>query len=169
MTRFIVVDVEATGGVSPFSGVMTEFGAVDVETMSSFHGVLYDSVPSEENPAIPVIVGGGYDQAEVFIRFEEWLKSFNDDRLVFVSDNNGYDAMWMAYYCDKNLGYNPFGHSSRRIGDLYAGLRGKWRETSKWKRLRQTVHDHNPVNDALGNAEALRQILAMHNQTAPWD
>jgi hypothetical protein len=26
---------------------------------------------------------------------------------------------------------------------------------AKWKHLRKTIHDHNPVNDAKGNAEAL--------------
>jgi hypothetical protein len=29
---------------------------------------------------------------------------------------------------------------------------------ASWKHLRKTKHDHNPVNDAIGNAEA---ILAM--------
>lgn len=34
-----------------------------------------------------------------------------------------------------------------------------FRSTQKWKRLRRTRHDHNPVHDALGNAEALIRIL----------
>lgn len=29
----------------------------------------------------------------------------------------------------------------------------------KWKSLRKTKHDHNPVNDALGNAEALLELV----------
>jgi hypothetical protein len=29
---------------------------------------------------------------------------------------------------------------------------------AKWKHLRKTAHDHNPVNDALGNAEALLEM-----------
>jgi hypothetical protein len=32
---------------------------------------------------------------------------------------------------------------------------------AKWKHLRQTPHDHNPVNDAKGNAEAFRVIQEM--------
>ena len=78
---------------------------------------------------------------------------------TFVSDNPAYDFMWMAYYCDKYLGYNPFGHSGRRIADLYAGLTGKWRNTSRWKKFRITEHTHNPVDDARGNREALIKIL----------
>jgi hypothetical protein len=32
---------------------------------------------------------------------------------------------------------------------------------SSWKHLRKTIHDHNPVNDAIGNAEALLQMKQM--------
>ena len=31
-------------------------------------------------------------------------------------------------------------------------------ETQSWKRFRQTRHDHNPVNDAMGNVEAFEEI-----------
>ena len=56
-------------------------------------------------------------------------------------------------------GENPFGHSGRRIADFYAGLVGDFRNTQRWKRLRRTKHDHHPVRDALGNAEALIRML----------
>ena len=36
---------------------------------------------------------------------------------------------------------------------MYAGLVKNAREP--WKHLRKTNHDHNPVNDAMGNAEVL--------------
>jgi hypothetical protein len=58
-----------------------------------------------------------------------------------------------------DFGQNPFGHSGRRIADFYAGLVGDFRSTQKWKRLRRTKHDHHPVHDALGNAEALIRIF----------
>ena len=32
---------------------------------------------------------------------------------------------------------------------------------AKWKYLRKTNHDHNPVNDAKGNAEALLEMRRM--------
>lgn len=31
---------------------------------------------------------------------------------------------------------------------------------SSWKKLRVTVHDHNPVNDAIGNLEAFEGVLS---------
>jgi hypothetical protein len=44
-------------------------------------------------------------------------------------------------------------------------LSGNWKQTSAWKRHRRTTHDHNPVNDAVGNAEALRTLLLLHDQS----
>jgi hypothetical protein len=33
--------------------------------------------------------------------------------------------------------------------------------TAQWKWLRKTKHDHHPVNDAKGNAEALLEMKKM--------
>ena len=94
---------------------------------------------------------------ETFRQFREWL----DPRkpVVFVSDNPAYDFQWINFYFWRYFGENPFGHSGCRIADFYAGLVGDFRSTQKWKRLRRTKHDHHPVNDALGNAEALIRML----------
>jgi DNA polymerase III epsilon subunit-like protein len=156
--NLVFVDVEATG-ISPYSGEMTEFGAVHYTTRETFHGVLFDSMPSPENPAIPVLQGIGYPQGPVMRAFADWLVEHVTGRPVFVSDNPAYDFQWINYYFDKILGTNPFGHSGRRIGDFSAGLNGKWSGPQDWKRLRKTVHDHNPVNDAMGNVEAFAVLV----------
>ena len=156
----IFVDVEATG-LSPFSGVMTEFGAVEHKSRATFHGVLWDSEPDPANPAKPVIKGKHHDEKQVFLKLESWLTQVSKGRHIFVSDNPAYDFQWISYYTDKHLGYNPFGHSGRRIADFWAGLQGDWSNTQKWKKYRVTPHDHNPVNDALGNAEAFTKILEL--------
>lgn len=160
MTICVVVDVEARGP-SPFSGTMTEFGAVAINAdrtgvLDTFHGVLVDAVPDPENPAIPFIAPGAkrYDFGAVMGDFHQWLLDLGD-RVVFVSDNPVYDGMWIWDAFDRAGLPNPFGHSGRRIADYAAGLSGKWVNTQSWKRLRRTPHDHSPVNDAMGNAEAL--------------
>lgn len=161
MTKFdnlIFVDVEATG-VSPYSGEMTEFGAVHYASRKSYHGILFDSMPDPEYPAKSVIVGIGYPQAPVMRGFASWLKTNVPGRPVFVSDNPAYDFMWINYYFDKTMGENPFGHSGRRISDFWAGLNHDWSNSQKWKQFRRTPHDHNPVNDAMGNVEAFETIL----------
>ena len=167
MTKWILVDTESGArqgagfGQSPYTGVMTEFGAVELVSKLSFHGVLWPSQPSAENPAIPEILPGAqpYDSVKVMTEFAKWLDSLRADRLVFVSDNNGWDYMWISYEFDRAGIPNPFGHSSRRIGDFWAGLETNWRDSSLWKRYRVTAHTHHPVDDALGNAEALEHLL----------
>ena len=166
MTKYnnlIFVDVEAAEGISPATGRMTEFGAVHYKTRQTFHGVLFPSVPSVENPAVSTITGPGYDALEVMARFAVWLKNVVPGRPVFVSDNPAYDFQWINFEFDRTLGYNPFGHSGRRISDFWAGIRGDWSNTQKWKQYRVTPHDHNPVNDAMGNVEAFKTIVESYH------
>lgn len=135
------VDCEAPFGVgSPAVGDMTEFGAVCARNRATFHG-------------------RGCD-AQVFRDFHDWVVGTSYGRRpIFVSDNPAYDWQWINFYFWKHLGQNPFGHSARRIGDFYAGLRGNFRAANDWKRLRVTKHDHNPVNDAMGNLEAFERMI----------
>jgi len=96
----------------------------------------------------------------VVTELAQWLVQFEvSPRLV--SDNNGFDAMWLNCFTDQQSGKLLFGHSSRRIGDFYAGTKGKWSDQSSWKRLRRTAHTHDPLDDARGNVEALRVILGI--------
>ena len=173
-TKWVLVDTESGAipgssegsgdrrrGKSPFSGVMTEFGAVELVSKASFHGVLWPSRPSLENPAVPEILPDArpFDKKKVMTDFVEWLGRLETDRLVFVSDNPAWDWMWIAFAFDEAGIENPFGYSARRIGDFWAGLRNNWRDASSWKRYRITDHTHDPVMDSQGNAEALQYLL----------
>lgn len=162
--HLIFVDVEARG-TSPVNGTMTEFGCVHEPTLKTFHGVLYEGAPDPNNPAVPVVGAMVATQSEVAWDLINWLKELcGDGRPVFVSDNPAYDFMWIAGMYDSAVYTNPFGHSGRRISDYYSGLKRDWRNTQGWKNLRETVHDHNPVNDAMGNVEAFRKLMAMEKE-----
>jgi len=169
MRNLVFVDCEAFGGC-PATGQLTEFGAVTYPEKKIFHGVILKSRPSKENPAIPEPVsveeqgwpeGWTLDdqRAKVFKQFSSWLRENIKGRPIFVSDNVAYDWQWINDGFWRVLNSNPFGFSGRRISDFYAGLTGDWNNTQKWKRLRRTVHDHNPVNDAMGNVEAFDRII----------
>lgn len=135
----IFVDCEGHGPAPTMNDAEKfEFGAVEFGTRQTFHG------------------HGSSDKT--IISFEEWLRKF-EGQPVFVSDNPAYDWQFLNYLFHYYLGRNPFGHSARRIGDFYAGLRGDWRKTQEWKRLRTVSHNHNPVHDAEGNAGAFERIL----------
>ena len=159
MKNLIFVDCEATGPC-PGKGELTEFGAVEFSTRATFHGVLFESRPNPENPALSMLTGKAFDPVTVFSGFEAWLLSMTTGRCIFVSDNPAFDFQWINHGFHHALGRNPFGHSARRISDFYAGLVGDFGNTQAWKRFRVTPHDHNPVNDAMGNVEAFARLLA---------
>ncbi len=158
MSNYIFVDVEALG-TSPVNGTMTEFGAVHEKSLSTYHGILYEGTPDPSNPAVPIVGKQLATDLDIAREFVWWLKSVGgNERPVFVSDNVAYDWQWISGMFDKAGLPNPFGHSGRRISDFWAGLNHNWGETQSWKRFRKTVHDHNPVNDAMGNVEAFQKI-----------
>jgi hypothetical protein len=96
---------------------------------------------------------------KVMEEFAGWIKKTCTDQPIFISDNNGFDWMFICWYFHHFMGGNPFGFSSQNRGSLYKGI---VRDTFKnFKHLRKTKHTLNPVDDAKGNAEAL---LAMKRQ-----
>lgn len=158
--NLVFVDCEARGP-SPLNGTLTEYGAVHYTTRKTFHGRLYEAVPDPENPAVPLLKNRVADDAEVAAQFVAWLREVAPARPVFVSDNPAFDFMWIAVHFAAAGLDNPFGHSARRISDFWAGIQGNWSETQSWKRFRKTKHDHNPVNDSMGNVEAFENILCL--------
>lgn len=93
---------------------------------------------------------------EVMEKFINWINNNSIGRPVFISDNLAFDWSWINYYMHYFLGKNPFGFSGRRIGDLYCGIKKDAGLNQEWKKLyRKTRHTHHPVQDCIGNAEAL--------------
>ena len=164
--KLISVDVEADG---PCAGLysMICFGAVVVEPKlnRTFYGQLHPIAPSyiKENLAV---TGFTYDDVLKFPdprktmrEFHEWIKKLEEDAVVFISDNPAFDWQFINYYFWHYCNENPFGHSARRIGDIYCGLMNNLKISSRWKKkFRKTKHTHNPLDDAMGNAEAILGI-----------
>ncbi|MDO6432112.1 3'-5' exoribonuclease [Flavitalea sp. BT771] len=166
---YIVVDVEADGPI-PHKYSMVCFGAVIVEPRLS--KTFYGQVRPIATDWIPeaLAVSGftrqdheNFDDPKIVMeQFETWLRENSVGTPIFISDNLAFDWQWINYYFHYFLGKNPFGFSGRRIGDLYCGMKMDARLNREWKKLyRQTSHDHHPVNDAKGNAEALLAMKEM--------
>ena len=166
MTWFSV-DVEANG---PAPGLysMTSFGVVAIrgDLTETFYAEL-KPLPGAGCIDEALAIGGmsmdhleneGREISEAMTELADWLTATSSGRAVLVSDNNGFDAMFMAYYFAHAGLENPFGFSSRRIGDLYSGLQGDSFKSSEWKKLRTTAHTHNALDDAIGNAGAVLAI-----------
>lgn len=163
---YFVVDVESDGPI-PGEYSMVCFAAVKVD--SKLDKTFYAQTKPISKLWIPEalkISGFSRDEHEKFPEpiiamdnFYNWIKETTIGNPIFISDNNGYDFAFINWYFHKFYGKNPFGWSSRRIGDLYCGM--KMDDRASWKYLRKTKHDHNPINDCLGNAEALLAMQKM--------
>jgi DNA polymerase III alpha subunit (gram-positive type) len=155
-----MVDIESDGPI-PADYSMVSIGAVLVNDAldTTFYGQLKPI--SERFLPEALNVSGltredtlAFDEPkQVMLNFAEWIKTVCKDKPIFISDNNGFDFMFVNWYFHHFLGENPFGHSSQNLGSLYKGL---VQDTfMNFKHLRKTAHTHNPVDDAKGNAEAL--------------
>lgn len=163
--RIIIIDCEGKGPAAAMNNDQKfELGAVDFTTFC------------EGDPQTFHMIGA---TPKSFNDMNRWLKSLGEGPYIFLTDNIAYDWQFPNHYFHLYLGHNPFGHSARRIGDFAAGFKaamathsllGPKKELRQkrldiflakqtWKKLRITKHDHNPVNDAMGNAEAFLRIL----------
>jgi len=167
MTLF-VVDVE-TDGPAPGLYSMISFGAVvfGEKLDRTFYGKLRP-ISEQWMPERLAVSGhsreetlGFPDPEEVMHAFADWVGTHtrSGTRSVFVSDNNGFDFAFVNYYLWRFVGENVFGHSSRNMSDLYRGMQKCMK--SSFRHLVDTTHDHHPVHDAIGHAEALRKMRNM--------
>jgi len=161
-----MVDIESDGPI-PGDYSMICVGAVIVEPdlKRTFYGQLR---PISDKFISEALAVSGFtreatmafnDPKSVMESFRDWVQAECKGRALFISDNNGFDWQFINWYFHHFLGDNPFGFSSTNLGSLYKGMA---KDTFvNFKHLRKTKHTHHPVDDALGNAEAL---LAMKEQ-----
>lgn len=160
---YVMVDIESDGPI-PGDYSMVCFGAVIVEP--ELNRTFYGKLKPISDKFVPdALAVSGFSRAdcvefdnpqEVMERFRDWLSSHGKGRLMFVSDNNGFDWQFINWYFHHYVGKNSFGFSSTNLGSLYKGMQKDM--FVNFKHLRKTKHTHNPVDDALGNAEALLQM-----------
>lgn len=161
--NYIMVDIESDG---PAPGLysMIAFGAIVVEeSLNRKFGPVYLKPISDQWFSEALSISGFSreetlkfeDPFNVMNRFNSWVKLIK--KPTFIADNNGFDWSFINYYFWKYVGSNPFGFSSQNLNSIYKGL--KRNMFASFKFLRKTKHDHNPLNDAIGNAEAMLTIL----------
>jgi hypothetical protein len=161
-----MVDVESDGPI-PGDYSMICFGAVLVREGldRTFYGRLK---PISGNWRLDALAVTGFtredtlgfdDPKTVMESFAGWIKGNTKGRVMFVSDNNGFDWQFINWYFWHFTGGNPFGYSSMNLGSLYKGM---VKDTfQNFKHLRKTAHTHDPIDDARGNAEALLAMKEM--------
>ena len=166
LQNHFVFDVEADG---PCPGLysMVSFAVVSLTDDTIFFKGETAPITEMWLPEALAVSGIDRDQhvsfptpAETMAEFAGWVdRGSGGGRPVLWSDNPAFDWQFLNYYLHRFVGHNPFGFSARRIGDFYAGLERRPRDATGWKKLRRTRHSHDPLDDARGNAEALRELL----------
>lgn len=157
---YIMVDVETDGAI-PYDYSMLSLGAVVVE--KGLHRTFYAEICPISDKFVPEALAVSGFTREQTLAFEKPLKVMQDfvvwvlenakGKPFFISDNNGFDWMFVCWYLHHFLGRNLFGHSSTNLGSLYKGM---VKDTfQNFKHLRKRAHTHNALDDALGNAEVL--------------
>lgn len=158
-----MVDIEADGPI-PGDYSMISLGAVLVraDLSTTFYAQMR---PISEQWVPEALAPSGFRREETYTfgeppdimaRFAAWIEENSVGRPMFISDNNGFDWMFVCWYFHHFLGRNPFGHSSTNLGSLYKGLEKDC--FKNFKHLRKTAHTHHALEDAKGNAEALLHL-----------
>ena len=170
---WISVDVETDGPI-PGDFSMIHLGAVviDKDLTTTFEAKIAP-ITHRYDPEALAISGFTREETETFqhplmamMGFSEWLNEVAEGtKLKFWADNNGFDWSFVNWYLWHFTGRNPFGYSCERINNLYHGAERSM--SSSFKHLRETVHTHNPVDDAIGNAEAVKAIIVKYEIEIP--
>ena len=155
-----MIDIESDGLI-PSDYSMVSFGAVIVD--EKLDKTFYAELKPISDKWIPeALAVSGFSREEtlkfddpkkVMLTFKDWIEKNTSTRPLFFSDNNGFDWQFINWYFHHFIGENPFGYSSTNLGSLYKGMKNDMFQN--FKHLRKTKHTHNPVDDAMGNAEAL--------------
>lgn len=166
-SRYIMVDIEADGPIpGPYS--MISLGAVVVQPppQRTFYQTFYP-ISDQWIPQALAVSGmtredtmKGTPPKIAILNFQTWLLSVTN-KPKFISDNNGFDWQFVNWYFWTYSRGNPFGHSSTNLESLYKGLVTNLK--LNFKHLRKTKHMHNPVDDAMGNVEALLELDRQFN------
>jgi hypothetical protein len=161
----VVIDVESDG---PCPGLysMISLGAVVVEPgFARTFKATFSPISNKWNAdalAISKISRKEHSEytpaKQSTLEFYAWLTTLGEKPTMW-SDNPAYDWQWVNYYLHLYVGKNPMGWSARRISDLWCGMQGAL--NSRWKHLRDAPHTHDPLDDALGNAQALLKMKGM--------
>lgn len=173
LSRQIVVDVETSGPTPRYWGVL-QIGAVTLTGAAFEINVRLEADRQAQAEALRAIglteeqvrdFRWGVEPAVAAVAFDHWLEKLpcvgHGGRTTMWSDNPAFDWQFIHDLLWTYCGQNRLGYSARRIGDYFAGQNGYVSNESGWKSLRRTKHSHRAIDDARGNAEALRQLLGL--------
>lgn len=175
---FISVDIEASGPI-PGEYSMLSIGACRVDNWDKTFECELQPINANYDPAAMEATGlklenfekNGLPPTEAMNLFTGWLEKQkqSDGKLVFVGFNAPFDWSFINYYFLKYCHKNPFGFSALDIKAYYMGITGcHWSETSSSQIAKKVnpekIGDHNPLHDALYQAELFTLINKLNSK-----
>jgi DNA polymerase III epsilon subunit-like protein len=171
----ISVDIESSGPI-PGEFSMLSLGACLVFSPETQFTCKIRPTTNNADPGALEVIGLSLDHfVEVGIEplvamraFSKWiLESSEGASPVFVGLNAPFDWSFVNYYFRRYSGENSFGFTALDIKALYMGrYRSTWHDTKSSAMCRalnvEPTGDHDPLHDALFQAELCRAILLEH-------
>ena len=159
MKTYIVVDIESNGPI-PGDYSMTQLGAViaDKNLDKTFKVNIkpisdkYIADRIDESHLVEAV-----EAKTAMNNFNDWIKANAKGKAVFVSDNNGFDWMFVCWYFWHFIGKNPFGYNSTNINSLFKGL--KKNLDINIGDLRKNPLSHDALEDAICNARVFLDVI----------
>lgn len=153
-----MVDIEANGPI-PGDYSMTSLGAVIVDEMlNKTFKINIKPISAKCDPARIKFMDdkNAVGAKEAMQKFKEWLNRNVSGTPILISDNNGFDWMFICWYFWHFLEENPMGFSSQSLSSLYKGLKKDL--NLKIDSLRKRDLTHDALEDALDNAEIFLEL-----------
>ena len=152
MKTYIMVDIESNGPI-PGDYSMTSLGAVVVaEELDKTFKINIKPISEKFDPNRRQFMDekDAVDAKEAMQKFKDWITKNVSGTPVFISDNNGFDWMFVCWYFWHFLDENPLGYSSQNLNTLYGGIRQDL--DVKIDSLRDRNLTHDALEDAKDNA-----------------
>jgi DNA polymerase III epsilon subunit-like protein len=171
---FISVDVETSGPI-PGEFSLLSIGACAVDRPEQRFECLLKPITDQADPkalevsglSLEILQHTGLEPVQAMERFETWVGQMAGatGTPVFVGFNAPFDWSFVNYYFHRFLRHNPFGFTALDIKAYYMGSAGTSWEATRSSKMREQLGaalegDHDPLNDALAQAELFRLARA---------
>jgi hypothetical protein len=158
MKTYIMADIESNGPI-PGDYSMTSLGAVIVDgKLDKTFKINIKPISKKFDPSRRQFIDekDAVDAKEAMQKFKEWILKNSSGTPVFISDNNGFDWMFICWYFWHFLGENPFGYNSQNLNSLNKGLNKNLYAKLDSLRERNLIHD--ALEDAKDNAKIFHEL-----------
>lgn len=163
MTTYIVVDIETNGPI-PGDYSMTSLGAVVIDNkLDKTFKVNIKPISDKSDPSRSKFIDqtDAIDARKAMLLFKEWISKNTSGKIVFLSDNNGFDWMFVCWYFWYFINENPFGYSSQNIQSIYKGIKKDL--SVNIDKLRNKELSHGALQYSIDNAKAFLKIKELLN------